>query len=52
MRPKMEVVHFNQRQLAARWDISEATESCHAPTRVKMCDGMCSACGAEGAIDA
>ena len=21
----MEVVHFNQRQLAARWDISEAT---------------------------
>jgi len=22
---KMEVIHFNQRQLAARWDISEAT---------------------------
>ncbi len=22
---KIEVVHFNQRQLAARWDISEAT---------------------------
>ena len=21
----MEVIHFNQRQLAARWDISEAT---------------------------
>lgn len=21
----MEVVHFNQRQLAARWDVSEAT---------------------------
>ncbi len=21
----MEVVHFNQRQLSARWDISEAT---------------------------
>src|SRR5437588_201274 len=24
-------------------------ESFHAPTRVKMCEGMCSACGAEGA---
>ena len=22
---KMEIAHFNQRQLAARWDISEAT---------------------------
>jgi hypothetical protein len=27
-----------------------AAESFHAPTRVKMCDGMCSACGADGAI--
>jgi hypothetical protein len=29
-----------------------AATSCHAPTRVKMCEGMCSACGAEGAISA
>ena len=25
-------------------------ESCQAPTRVNVCDGMCSACGADGAI--
>ena len=24
----MEVIHLNQRQLAARWDISEATLEC------------------------
>ena len=29
-----------------------ATEACHAPTRVKICGGMCSACGAEGAMSA
>jgi len=29
-----------------------AADSCHEPTRVKMCDGMCSACGAAGAISA
>ena len=27
-----------------------AAESAQAPTRVKMCEGMCSACGASGAI--
>jgi hypothetical protein len=27
-----------------------ATESLHAPTRVKMCEGMCWACAAAGAI--
>ena len=27
-----------------------AAESAHSPTRVKMCEGMCSACGASGAI--
>ena len=27
-----------------------ATESAQAPTRVKMCEGMCSACGASGAM--
>ena len=25
-------------------------ESCQYPTRVNVCDGMCSACGADGAI--
>ena len=30
----------------------EEIESCQAPTRVKMCDGMCWACGAAGAIAA
>ena len=25
-------------------------DSCHDPTRVKVCDGMWSACGAAGAI--
>ena len=30
----------------------EEIDSFHAPTRVKMCDGICSACGAAGAIPA
>ena len=28
---------------------SPSTSSCQRPTRAKMCDGMCSACGAAGA---
>ena len=28
----------------------ESIDSCHMPRRVKMCDGMCSAWGEEGAI--
>ena len=28
----------------------EAMDSSHRPSRMKMCEGMCSACGAEGAI--
>ena len=28
----------------------EVMSSCHNPTRAKMWDGMCSACGAAGAI--
>ena len=28
----------------------ESIDSFHIPRRVKMCDGMCCACGAEGAI--
>ena len=28
----------------------EAIEFCHWPTRVKICEGMCSACGTAGAI--
>jgi hypothetical protein len=27
-------------------------DSCHEPTRVKVCDGMWSACGADGAMSA
>jgi len=27
-----------------------AADSVQVPTRVKMCDGMCCACGASGAI--
>jgi hypothetical protein len=30
--------------------VFEAMESSHSPSRVKMCDGMCSACGESGAI--
>lgn len=50
---KVEVVHFNQRQLAARWDISEATlgrwrsdgigPSDRPPDRVR--DPRCAPCG-------
>ena len=29
-----------------------AAEASHAPTRVKICEGICSAWGAEGAISA
>jgi hypothetical protein len=29
-----------------------AAESSQAPTRVKMCEGMCNACGAAGAMPA
>ena len=29
-----------------------ATDSCQAPTRVKICEGICRACGADGAISA
>ena len=28
----------------------ESMDSCHSPSRVKMCDGMWSACGEDGAI--
>ena len=28
------------------------TEASHCPTRVKVCDGMCSACAADGAMRA
>ena len=28
----------------------ESIDSCHKPSRVKMCEGMCSACGESGAI--
>jgi hypothetical protein len=30
----------------------DSTEASHAPTRVKMCDGIWSACGDDGAIAA
>ena len=30
--------------------VFEAMESSHSPSRVKICDGMCNACGASGAI--
>jgi hypothetical protein len=29
-----------------------STEFRHKPTRVNVCDGMCCACAADGAIDA
>ena len=31
----------------ARFD---SIDCCHSPSRVKMCDGMCNACGTSGAI--
>ena len=30
----------------------DSMDSSQAPTRVKMCEGMCSACGADGAMEA
>ena len=37
---------------AARDRVLVSMESCHCPTREKMCDGMCRACGESGASEA
>ena len=42
----------NQRSRDVAKAAGDADEAYHAPTRVKMCEGMCSACGAAGAMEA
>jgi len=44
------VSHFYPSTLAACAARLDSIDCCHSPSRVKMCEGMCSACGTAGAI--